>query len=294
MALIWCILTNSVIGICFKLFPKWKITALHAIVINYTVCFLLGLTINLKGGGIPFDEIIHTGWFKFDVLLGFLFILGFNLTSYAISNFGIAQSIIMQKMSIILTVAFAILFFRDPFGWTMAFGLLISIMSILAINHTKQKKGAQKPLHAILPLAMVLLFAAAIEIVLLYVQKANLVGNQQLMFTTLGFGMAAGLGWLYVIFSLATKKSQLKGRDVIAGLVLGIPNFFSIYLLLKLLEKGWEGSILYPLLNVSILLLSAIAAIFIFREPLSKVNKWGIAFAIMAIIVFALAENNTI
>ena len=85
----------------------------------------------------------------------------------------------------------------------------------------------------------------------------------------------------------------MTGRDVIAGILLGIPNFFSIFLLLKMLNQGWNGSLMYPLVNVSVLLLSTMVAVIAFREKLNRLNWIGIGLASAAILIIAYAHTTS-
>jgi len=70
-----------------------------------------------------------------------------------------------------------------------------------------------------------------------------------------------------------------------------VPNYFSIYLILVMLNQGWKGSIIYPMLNVSVLLLSTLIAVIGFRERLTRLNWIGIGLATLSIIVMAYATH---
>jgi drug/metabolite transporter (DMT)-like permease len=133
--------------------------------------------------------------------------------------------------------------------------------------------------------------SAAIEILLFYVEKSGVVGKQQMAFTTHGFGCAAVIGWVSVAWLWIKGRNRFSLRDIVAGVFLGIPNFFSIYLLLKMLNQGWDGSVMYPMVNVSVLLLSTFVAVIIFREKLNRLNWIGIALASASILIIAYAHN---
>lgn len=291
MTFVWCLLVTICIGICFKLFGRWKVNTFNAIVINYTVCLLLGTVLD-PNHTFPFSaEIIRTSWFKYDLLLGVLFISGFNLTASAIQKAGITHTTMMQRMSLIITVTFTVAVFHEHFGWLAFTGLVFAILAIIAINQaddiiTFEKPGKYTPL-----LLLVLLFSSAIEIILFYVEKSGLVGDQQMAFTTHGFGCAAVIGWLTMGWLWIKRKNLISRKDIYAGIMLGIPNYFSIYLLLVMLNQGWKGSIMYPMLNVSVLLLSTIIAVIGFREKLNRLNWIGIALATLSILTIAYAQN---
>jgi len=176
-------------------------------------------------------------------------------------------------------------------GWIAISGILLALMAIFAINQTGtsislQKSGKYTPI-----LLLVLLLSSAIEIILFYVEKSGLVVNEQMAFTTHGFGCAAIVGWLSMGWLWIRKKNKVTIKDVYAGIMLGIPNFFSIYLILVMVNQGWKGSIMYPMLNVSVLLLSTVIAVIVFREKLNRLNWIGIGLATLSILIIAYANN---
>ena len=97
------------------------------------------------------------------------------------------------------------------------------------------------------------------------------------------FGFAGLLGLIILIINMGLGRAKFKFKNVIAGIILGIPNFYSIYLIVYLLNRDWEASVLFPMNNVGIIALSAITALLFFKERLN-VFKWiGLALAILAI-----------
>lgn len=293
MEFLLCITVTTCIGIGFKLFSRFNINIFNAIVINYTVCLILGTLIDTKSGW-PFSvSIIQSNWFSFDVILGLMFIVGFNLTAHAIQKAGITLTTLIQRMSLILTVSFTVILFHEHFGWLEFCGLMLALMAIIAINQKTSSISLHRTGPFPLILMAVLVLSAAIEILLYYVEKTGLVGNNQMAFTTHGFGCAAIFGWLSLVWLAINKKLKLTGRDIIAGVLLGIPNFFSIFLLLKMLNQGWNGSLMYPLVNVSVLLLSTMVAVIAFREKLNRLNWIGIGLASAAILIIAYAHTSS-
>jgi drug/metabolite transporter (DMT)-like permease len=292
MEFLWCIVVTTFIGVLFKLFGRYKVNTFNAIVINYTVCLLLGTLIDPDIQW-PFSpDMTDAPWFKFDIALGLLFIVGFNLTATSIQKAGITMTTLIQRMSIILTVSFTVILFHEHFGWLECCGLILALLAIVSINQktpslTLSLKG---PFPVILLAVMVL--AATIEILLYYVEKTGVVGRQQLAFTTHGFGVAAVFGWTAVGWMWIRGQFKISGKDVLGGILLGIPNFFSIFLLLKMLNQGWNGSLMYPMVNVTVLLLSTIVAVIAFHEKLNRINWIGIGLASASILTIAYAHNS--
>jgi drug/metabolite transporter (DMT)-like permease len=194
-------------------------------------------------------------------------------------------------MSIILTVSFTVILFHEHFGLIELLGLILALLAIIAINQKGPKPSFKKTGGSPAILLIVLAISAAIEILLFYVEKTGLVGDEQLAFTTHGFGIAAVIGWVATLWRWHNVETRISKRDVYAGLILGLPNFFSIYLLLMMLNQGWKGSLMYPMVNVSVLLLSTFVAVLLFKEKLNRLNWIGITLASISILIIAYAHN---
>ena len=80
-------------------------------------------------------------------------------------------------------------------------------------------------------------------------------------------------------------------KSIQAGILLGVPNYFSIYFLLKAIGSYSESSALvFGLNNIGIVILSTLLSMLIFKETLSRGNKIGIAMALLSIVLIAYAS----
>ena len=76
---------------------------------------------------------------------------------------------------------------------------------------------------------------------------------------------------------------------MLGGIALGVPNYFSIFFLLKALENNSLNSAsIFTINNVAIVMFSTILGILLFKEQLSFKNWGGIALAIVSILLVAL------
>jgi multidrug transporter EmrE-like cation transporter len=74
--------------------------------------------------------------------------------------------------------------------------------------------------------------------------------------------------------------------------VLGIPNYFSIYLLIvSYTSTGWNDSTVLAIMNVSIVLIAATIGFMVFKEHVTKRKIFGIITAITAIVVLFFANK---
>jgi drug/metabolite transporter (DMT)-like permease len=97
------------------------------------------------------------------------------------------------------------------------------------------------------------------------------------------FGTAGVLGLVLAIVGWGTGRLQFSWKNVMAGIVLGIPNYGSMLFMLWALNSGLEGSFVFPVVNVAIIVATTIGAVMLFREKLSPVNWMGIVMAVTAI-----------
>jgi len=284
------VLANILIAICFKLYTRMGVDPFTAIVVNYLTSLVLGSVIS---GQIPLVNYapFSVPWTSFAFALGSIFVIGFTVIAFSIRYAGIAITTAMQKMSLLVSAGYAILFFGEPIGPQKLTGVLLAMIAILMItrNETQSAPWRQRMQFLLLPLGT-LLFSGTIEAILYHVHAHHLATRGDIVFTTYAFSIAGCIGIVFVILRHLTGKHKMRIRDIIGGVALGIPNFFSIYLILSLLHRGFSGSVLYPVLNILVLLFSAMVGISLFREKLQRVNMIGIGLALVAIALISLAD----
>ena len=132
-----------------------------------------------------------------------------------------------------------------------------------------------------------LLGSAILEITLFYVNIEGYADNADPVFIMTIFMNAGILGT--IILCIRSKKFRLKlgKKEIAGGIALGIPNFFSIYLVLFLLDGGLEGSTLFPINNVGILFLTALTGIYFFKEKMDRLKIIGFLAALISITLIA-------
>lgn len=156
---------------------------------------------------------------------------------------------------------------------------MLTIMAIILVSY--QGKGQNKNLRQYWYLPILVFFGSGlIECMLFYIEEKGFVSNSGLRFASTLFLLAGVWGILTILIRYRTSFSL---QDVIAGVMIGIPNFFTIYLIIKGLELGWEGSVLFPMNNVGVIVLTSIIGLFLFREKLNSLNKVGLLLSIIAV-----------
>lgn len=286
--LLLSILTASGLNILFKIFGHRSMDLFKVIMVNYVVCFLIGQFFSPTPIG--WTEMLEARWFSYAAVLGIIFIVGFNIIAQTVHYFGITLATVMQKMSLLISVIFAILYFGEGVSFLKIIGLILALLSILLITKREKKEvtassAKERYRHLYLPIFTFLL-SGLIDSMLLFLSKRGIVLTTDPHFITVLFGMAAVSAGLYYLYLRVLKKIEnLTMGELLAGIILGSINYFSIYFILRLLQTGWDGSILFPMNNIGILVVSAIAGIVFFKEGLRRWNWLGLLLALMALAI---------
>ncbi len=290
-ALIAAIVLNTSLGIAFKLFPRYNVNTIYAIIFNYIACSVLGLIFYYDRFMSPI-EIMHAPWFNYALFLGFIFVIGFYISARCVEHLGVAITAMMQKISMVITVVYAVMIFAEPLGPYKVTGILTAVVAIILVNYKgRRMETLQKSSIIILLLPFgTFLINGLIDTTMFHMKASGDNATDEGPFSTALFTIAAMVGMVWLFIRRFRQKIKIRKRDISAGFLLGIPNFFSIYTILLALNLDWGGSVIYPIFNIGVILLSAIIAIIVFREPLKLVNYIGLVLAAMAILLFSFSN----
>jgi len=278
--LITSILCSALLFVAFKLFERYKINTFNAIVFNYITAFTMAAIIS-KGG--IFSVFKNAEWKGISILLGFIFIALFNVMARSSQEAGVAITAVANKMSFIGPILFGVFILHENFSVLQTAGVFIAIVSVVLTSFSADKKEGDKKF--LLP---ILLFCGGVALdTLLSLAQANYVDKgDTLSFTGSVFGMAALIGFLILLFTSIKSRKIPQKNDVIAGFLLGIPNFLSIYFFLHSLDFGiMDNAQIFPAFNLSVILINTLIGLLLFKEKLRLFNYIGIALAIVSILL---------
>jgi drug/metabolite transporter (DMT)-like permease len=283
--LLLSILSSSAIFAIFKLFERFKINTFQAIVFNYFTAFFIGIILyghqwNEKG----FDEI---SWFFYAVICALLFIGLFLIMGRSSQINGVASTSVAVKMSTAISIILMIVGYSEKFTALKASGILLALVSVFLVSYTKGKKA---PASWML---LVLFFGSGtLDFVLNYVQNFELKTISTALFSAFALGLAGVLGALILSVRIIQGSTKIELKNIAAGIVLGIPNYFSIYLLIHSYRTtGWQDSTVLAVTNVSVVLLSSLIGFLAFEENATSRKIIGLISAILAIVILSLANK---
>ncbi len=285
--MIWLLLSiscSTFIFVVFKLFDRYEVNNLQAIVVNYFIAFLVGSW--STGWQHSPLSVIGKSWLPNVLLLGFIFITLFQVMALVSQRLGVSVVSVAVKMSLVIPVVFAFLYYNENTNSLKITGILMALVAVYLATRKPGKTRAY-PVYTWLP---IILFAGSgfLDAFLNYSQKEIVPQNEHAFFASSIFGMAALFGIIFILFDVIRGQFKFQWINVIGGIALGIPNYGSIYFLLKALDfKGLESSVIFPLNNVGIVALSTLLGWLLFSEHLSNQNKTGIVLSIISILLIA-------
>jgi drug/metabolite transporter (DMT)-like permease len=283
IALTLSILASSLIFVLFKLFKTYEIDTFQAIVFNYFAAFFCGITFF----GYEWNDrvLIDLSWLPSVLICSFLFISLFVLMGISSQNNGIASTSVAVKMSMALSIGAMILIYQETVNLFKIFGILLAIIGVLLVS--LEKKDTTKNTSSWM-LGILFLGSAFLDLTLNISQGFLLGSLTPSLFSAFGFGLAGAFGSFVLVFQYIKKIRQFSWKHVLAGILLGIPNFFSIYLLLVAYDSAnLSDSIVVTIINISVVCLSTIFGFFLFREKLTT-QKWlGILVVVAAIFLIS-------
>jgi len=284
--LIILILCNVLLAIIFKYFDKYKVDNLHAIIINYATAVIVA-GIVLQTSPVP-PDLFSKPWFPYSLLLSLLFITGFNIMAHSFQKAGVAITAIVAKMSLIISAGFAIVYYSEVLNLPKGIGIISAIIAIILVNlpSNTDELDLSKNKYLWLPITTMIM-SGIIEIILLMVELEGKLGADGILFTSSSFFLAGIFGLIFASYRMITQGSRFTKQDLVGGIILGIPNFFTIYLLVLLLTKGWDGSVLFPINSVGMLALTVIVSILLFGEKIDLKKALGLVFSIIAIVLIS-------
>jgi drug/metabolite transporter (DMT)-like permease len=294
--LLLVILANVSFMFIFKLYERHRVPTFQAIVVNYLTCSLVGLVASqdnlptlVKGLGEP--------WFWVALLLGALFVGTFYLIALTAQRIGIAIASVATKISLVIPVLFSLLVLQNNLKeYTLVnyLGMGAALVAVTLTAVRSRSYGYHPALSGLasvgLPL-LIFLNSGIGDVLINYANHYLLQPHQAGAFTMLTFTASACIGGLVLLGLILSGRQRFGFRSIPAGIVLGIPNFFSIFFLIKALSAFEnDGAFFFPVNNIGVILAGTLGAVVFFRERLTRLNLAGLAVAVLALFLLSYQE----
>jgi len=271
--LLLALLSSFSIALMLRWVEERNFSRLVVIVSNYVTATILALGGGSRGySDLPMD-VLFVG-----IGLGVLFLAGFLVFSRAMRREGMAAAVTMGRISLIIPVAAAVVLFRESPG-VLDVVALILVLTVLWVW-----EGGQRRVAPVLLLLFVLF--GGISATMKWFATVHPAFPES-RFLALVFGAALVCGGLVV----AWKKRRVSGAAVGVGLILGIPNYYSSFFLVRALER-MPAFVVFPVVDTGVIVLSAIAGALVFRERPDRHRLACMGLAVLALVLLGLSRGS--
>ncbi|WP_029452306.1 SMR family transporter [Clostridium algidicarnis] len=218
--------------------------------------------------------------FTWDLVVGIIggafFFLSFIYYQKSVRENGASLSGTFGKLGILVPMIFSVLFWKEipkPFQWV---GILIALFSIVFANISYDENN-NKSIN--LTLILLFLFGGMAEFQNKLFQKYALLKYKD-VFLFVTFTMA----FLLSLYFASKSKEKILKRDLLTGLLVGIPNLFSSYFLIMALNSV-NTSIALPVYSAGSIIFISLGEVLLYKEKLSNKNKIAVGLVIFSLIL---------
>ena len=273
--LLLAILSSTCVSSFMRLSEKYISNKMMMFVANYALCTIFSylyidnsITYSLDYG---FIAMLITG-----AITGILYLVSFMALKTNMQYNGVVLSSTFMRLGVLIPTAIAIIIFKEVPKFSQIIGFIIAILAIILINFDKEgiKEGSKKTR-------------------LLGLLVLNGLGDSMAnIFDKLG-NPSYGDGYLIMTFLVALllsivltlkDKQTINRYDILFGILVGVPNYYSARFLLLALNS-MNAVIVYPVYSIATMIAITSVGVLCFKE---KLNRQKLIALLMIMVALAL------
>lgn len=273
--LLLAILSSTCVSSFMRLSEKFISNKMMMFVANYALCTIFSylyidnsITYSLDYG---FIVMLITG-----AITGILYLVSFMALKTNMQYNGVVLSSTFMRLGVLIPTAIAIIIFKEVPKFSQIIGFIIAILAIILINFDKEgiKEGSKKTW-------------------LLGLLVLNGLGDSMAnIFDKLG-NPSYGDGYLIMTFLVALllsivltlkDKQTINRYDILFGILVGVPNYYSARFLLLALNS-MNAVIVYPVYSIATMIAITSVGVLCFKE---KLNRQKLIALLMIMVALAL------
>lgn len=215
--------------------------------------------------------------------LGIFFVIAFFAFSKAVSQAGTALATVSSRLSVIVPVVLSVLWLGERPNFFQAGGFLFGAVTLyLFYLSLKNSKSDSRKFTQYVYLLIVLIGIGINDFGMKLYEFYGL-ETQMPVFVAAIFSSAL----IYCVLLVKYKNIQMDTPTLRRGMVLGIPNVFSSIFLLQALNSI-PAIIVFPLVNISVIIYAAVFSRILFAEKISKMAFFSILTGTVSILLLTI------
>lgn len=260
------IIASAIIGNLIYLYQKDKnLKILQVFLGNYFFASIFSY----------FSKTPNFGQVRFlDILLGclagFLFLANFIVYQKNIKVNGLSLSVGVMRISLIIPTLLSIIVFSEQISTLNYLGIGIILFSFTFRTETRN-------FHNLFWILFLFLITGITDSMLKIYDSVGLSANGAFVFFLFGSAFVFNLIWI------AGQQSRIVWKYFFWGMILGIPNQLTTRFFLDSLQSV-KAAIAYPLLASSVVVITILCDIFIWKNKFNFKQKLAFAFLVVGIV----------
>ena len=271
--LLLAIASSAMVSVCMRISEKHIGNQMGMFMANYAVCILFSFLFMDR----PVDYLVNNSSglvIGLGVISGILYLANFIFLKLNMKHNGIVLASTFMKLGVIIPTIMAVIVFHEIPRWTQIGGIIISLVAIVIIHFEKEALHGGDKKSWLLALLVVSGFTDSMANIFEQVGNAN--GKDGYLFVT--FLTALLISMVPALLG----KTKTSNKDLLFGMMIGIPNYFSARFLL--LALGSVHAVLaYPMYSVATIITITLAGIIVFKEPISKKKLVALGLIVLAL-----------
>lgn len=208
------------------------------------------------------------------IISGILYLVSFMFLKYNMKHNGIVLASTFMKLGVLIPTIMAVVVFHEMPKWTQVLGIIISLLAIVIIHF--EKDALQEGNKKFWLLILLILSGFTDAMANIYEQIGSAEGKDGYLLITFFVAFLLALG-----FSVFRKTRILKA-DILFGMLIGIPNYFSARFLLLALGSV-DAVLVYPMYSVATMIVITVVGIIAFHESVSKKKACALGLIVLAL-----------
>ena len=276
------IASSAIMAIVLKLFRHQTGNRYGILLGNYLTCIIIAL-LQFQSPSIILQTDSVTLICSF--ISGFLFVAGLVTMQSSIQVNGAILTTAFAKLGLIVPLLMSILFLKERPGVLQILGLFLVFAAIIVINSTADTFSSSTRPVILLLLAVLLACGGGDAMAKIFERAGS--RDMDSMYFFLLFFWAFLFALLLMFLELKRTGKRVNGKEFLAGILVGIPNYFSSVLLLKALIH-LPAFLVYPCFSTGTILLVSLVSTVIFKEKPGARKWYGLLLILIALILLNL------
>ena len=278
--LLFSVVCSVLVSVLLKLAARRQLAVAQMVTWNYLVAAALTAVVlrpplqALQGGHAPWPALLVLA-----VVLPSLFVV----LGRAVAAAGIVRTDVAQRLSLLLSLLAAFLFFGQTATPLKLLGLGLGLVAMLGISlRPRGPAVAVRGDGGGWPWLLAVWVGFAVVDVLL--KQVALSGTPSMAALLACFSIAFVLMLAVQLWRHATGRSRLAARNLGAGALLGLLNGGNILFYVHAHQALPDSpATVFAGMNIGVVVLGALVGVFAFGEPTTRWNRAGLALAVVAI-----------